>query len=135
QCRRAQRIAEFLAQHPAVARVHYPGLPTHPRHALARRQMREFGSIVAFDLDRDADFGRRFAEALQLFAITASLGSTESLVVPPQMMHGRGDSAEVRAVSGVTNATIRLSIGLEDPEELCADLARALERAEHPSPA
>src|SRR6267378_7905972 len=86
QCARAQRIAELLAAHPAVARVHFPGLPTHPQHALARAQMREFGTIVSFDLKGGLEAGARFVEALRLFALTASLGSTESLVVAPQMM-------------------------------------------------
>ncbi|HNR23805.1 MAG TPA: PLP-dependent aspartate aminotransferase family protein, partial [Steroidobacteraceae bacterium] len=85
----AQRIAERLAQHPAVARVHYPGLPTHPRHALARAQMREFGTIVSFDLRGGGEAGRRFAERLEVFALTASLGSTESLVMAPQMLESR----------------------------------------------
>lgn len=122
----ALRIAEFLAAHPAVARVHYPGLPTHPRHALAARQMREFGSIVTFDLAGGAEAGRRFAEALDLFALTASLGSTESLVMAPQMMGSRDFTAEQRRISGITAGTVRLSIGLEDPEDLIEDVMRAL---------
>ena len=87
-------IAELLAAHPAVARVHYPGLPTHPQHALAREQMKDFGTIVSFDLKGGAEAGGRFADALKLFALTASLGSTESLVVAPQMMGGRDLTAE-----------------------------------------
>ena len=129
QCARAQQIAEFLAGHTAIARVHYPGLASHPRHALARRQLQDFGTIVSFDLARDAEFGRRFAENLQLFAITASLGSTESLIVPPQMIQPREFSPEQRALCGISPSSCRLSIGLEDPDDLIADLAQALERA------
>lgn len=129
QSARALRVAEFLAAHPAVARVHYPGLTSHPRHALAVKQMRDFGTIVSFDLAADAEFGRRFAEQLQLFAITASLGSTESLIVPPQMIQPRDFSVEQRALSGIALSSCRLSMGLEDPDELIADLAQALERA------
>jgi cystathionine beta-lyase/cystathionine gamma-synthase len=126
QCASAQRIAELLAAHPAVARVHYPGLPTHPQHALARAQMKEFGSVVTFDLKGGLAAGGRFADALQLFALTASLGSTESLVVAPQMMKGRDLTAEQLRMSAVTDGTVRLSIGLEDPEDLLADVTQAL---------
>lgn len=122
----AQRIAELLAAHPAVARVHYPGLPSHPRHALARAQMKEFGSVVSFDLKGGLEAGGRFADALRLFAMAASLGSTESLVVTAQMMGGRDLTADQQAVSGITEGTVRLSIGLEDVDDLLADVSQAL---------
>ncbi len=122
----AARIAGLLAAHPAVERVHYPGLPAHPQHALAVGQMQDFGSIVSFDLKGGAAAGRRFADALELFALAASLGSTESLVVTPQMMGGRELSAEQQRMSAITEGTIRLSIGLEDPDDLLEDVARAL---------
>lgn len=122
----AQRIAELLAAHPAVARVHYPGLPSHPRHALARAQMKEFGSVVSFDLKGGLEAGGRFADALRLFAMAASLGSTESLVVTAQMMGGRDLTADQQAVSGITDGTVRLSIGLEDVDDLLADVTQAL---------
>ena len=129
ECASALRIAQFLADHPAVARVHYPGLPTHPQHALAARQMQDFGSIVSFDLRGGAAAARRFADTLELFARTASLGSTESLVVTAQMMGGRELDAELQRLSAVTHGTIRLSIGLEDTEDLIADLTHALAAA------
>jgi len=129
QCASAMRIAELLAAHPAVARVHYPGLPTHPQHELARRQMRDFGTIVSLDLKGGLEPGGRFAGALKLFALTASLGSTDSLVVAPQMMRGRDLSAEQLASSGVTEGTVRLSIGLEDIEDLTKDVEQALAAA------
>jgi cystathionine beta-lyase/cystathionine gamma-synthase len=122
----AQRIAEALAAHPAVARVHYPGLPTHPQHALARSQMKEFGTIVSFDLKGGAEASGRFADALQLFAMAASLGSTESLVVTARMMGGRDLTADQQAVSAITDGTVRLSIGLEDVDDLVADVTQAL---------
>jgi cystathionine beta-lyase/cystathionine gamma-synthase len=129
QCASAARIAQFLAGHPQVARVHYPGLPTHPQHALAARQMQDFGTIVSFDLQGGAHAARRFADALELFALAASLGSAESLVVTSQLM-GRGElSVEQQRTSAVTEGTIRLSIGLEDTDDLLADLARALDAA------
>ncbi|MGH8298585.1 MAG: trans-sulfuration enzyme family protein [Steroidobacteraceae bacterium] len=122
----AQRIAELLASHPAVARVHYPGLPAHPQHALARAQMKDFGTIVSFDLKGGLEASGRFADALQLFAMAASLGSTESLLVTAQMMGGRDLTADQQAASAVTAGTVRLSIGLEDIDDLVEDVTQAL---------
>jgi cystathionine beta-lyase/cystathionine gamma-synthase len=129
ECASALRIAQRLAEHPVVARVHYPGLPTHPQHALAAQQMEDFGTIVSFDLRDGKVSARRFADALELFALSASLGSTESLVVTAQMMGGRELNADLQRLSAVTEGTIRLSIGLEDPDDLLADLERALAAA------
>jgi len=122
----AQRIAEMLAAHPSVEKVHYPGLPSHPQHQLARRQMQHFGTIVTVDLRGGDVAAARFADALKYFSITASLGSAESLVVPAQMMSNRDLTAEQTAESGVTAGSVRLSIGLEDVEDLMEDLAQAL---------
>jgi cystathionine beta-lyase/cystathionine gamma-synthase len=129
QCASAARVAQVLAAHPAVARVHYPGLPSHPQHALAARQMQEFGTVVSFDLKGGAAAARRFADTLELFALAASLGSTESLLVTPQMMIGRELNADQQRISAITEGTIRLSVGLEEPEDLLADLSRALTAA------
>jgi cystathionine beta-lyase/cystathionine gamma-synthase len=129
QCASAARIAQYLAGHAAVARVHYPGLPTHPQHALAARQMQDFGSIVSFDLKGGASAARRCADSLQLFALAASLGSTDSLVMTAQTL-GRGElTAEQQRISAITEGTVRLSIGLEDADDLLADLASALDTA------
>lgn len=125
----AQRVAEYLAAHPAIERTRYPGLVDNPGHALARAQMQEFGSVVTFDLRGGAEAGRRFAEALQLFAMTASLGSTESLVMPPQLLATRDFNAEQQRLSGIGPGTVRLSIGLEDPDDLIADIEQALQAA------
>jgi cystathionine beta-lyase/cystathionine gamma-synthase len=129
QCESAMRIAQLLAAHPAVARVHYPGLPTHPQHELAKAQMKDFGTIVTFDLKGGADAGGRFAGALKLFALAASLGSTESLVVAPQMMRGRDLTPEQLRTSAVTEGTVRLSIGLEDVDDIIEDVTQALSAA------
>ncbi|MBS0364371.1 MAG: PLP-dependent transferase [Proteobacteria bacterium] len=129
QAATALRVAQFLEGHAAVERVHYPGLPSHPQHALAMRQMQEAGTIVSFDLKGGEAAGRRFADALQLFALTASLGSTESLILTPQLMGNRDLNPEERAVSAITPGTIRLSIGLEDPQDLLADISQGLEAA------
>src|SRR4051812_10808156 len=127
QTRAAQRIAEHLAAHPAVARVHYPGLPDHPQAALAKKQMREAGTVVSFDLRQGSEAARTFSEKLKLFALTASLGSTESLVMAPQLIGSRDFTAEQVRISGITPATVRLSIGLEDIDDLIADVDQALE--------
>lgn len=129
QCASAGQVAELLATNPQVERVHYPGLATHPQHQLAARQMRDFGTIVSFDLRGGEPAGRRFADALELFALAASLGSTESLVLTPAMMGGRELDPAQQRTSGISAGTIRLSIGLEDPQDLLADVARALEAA------
>jgi cystathionine beta-lyase/cystathionine gamma-synthase len=129
QCRNAMRVAEFLAARPEVARVRYPGLPGDAGHALAARQMDGFGTLVTFDLLHGTEAGARFAEALELFSITASLGSTESLVVPPALQQPRGMTDEQRAWTGIGAGTVRLSVGIEDADDLLDDLRQALERS------
>ena len=126
QCRNAMAIARFLAGRKEVATVHYPGLESHPRHAIAREQMRDFGTIVTIELDGDREAARRFSDALTLFSISASLGSTESLVQPGELMRPRDLSDQERAWANVSDATVRLSIGIEDVEDLIADLTQAL---------
>ncbi len=131
QCRNAQAIAEFLAAHPRIERVRYPGLPGDPGHALARRQMHDFGTIVTVDVKGGTDASSRFSEALELFSIAASLGSTESLVVPPALERSKGFTAEQKVWSDVGPGTVRLSIGLEDAGDLIDDLDKALGAANH----
>ena len=126
QSANALAVATLLERHPAVERVRYPGLPSHPQAALARAQMQDMGAVVSFDLRGGPEAGRRFAEALELFSLTASLGSTESLVLPPQMMQPRDFTDEQRAACGIGPGTVRLSIGLEDVDDLRADLDQAL---------
>lgn len=125
QNRTALAIARFLERHERVARVHYPGLESHPQHALATRQMKDYGGIVTFELAEHVD-PVRVVDALRLFAISASLGSAESLVQPGQLMMPRDLSERERQWAGVTKQTIRLSIGLEEESDLIADLERAL---------
>jgi len=126
QTANARKIAEFLEAHPAVSRCHYPGLPSHPHAALARKQMKEPGTVVSFDLRDGSEAARKFSEALKLFALTASLGSTESLVMPPQLVGSRDFTPEQARQSGLTPSTVRLSIGLEDVGDLIADIDQAL---------
>jgi len=130
QCATAQRIAEFLSAHAAVERTHYPGLPDHPGHTLARQQMSEFGAVVSFDLCAGAGAAQRFAEALQLFAMAASLGATDSLVLPPQLLGSRDLSGEQQRLAGMAAGTVRLSIGLEDTDDLIEDIQQALAAAQ-----
>lgn len=126
QSQSAQRVAEFLAQHPAVERTHYPGLDSDPGHALARAQMSEFGTVVTFSLKGGTASATRFTDALQLFSMAASIGATDSLVMPPQLLASRDLDEAQQRISGVGEGTIRLSIGLEDPDDLLADLDQAL---------
>ena len=119
-------VRQLLAAHPAVGAVYYPGLSTHPGHALARAQMSEFGSLVTFDLRGGAEAGRHFAEALELFAMAASFGATDSLVLPPQLLVAHDLDAEQQRFAGVGEDTVRLSIGLESIDDLLADLEQAL---------
>jgi cystathionine beta-lyase/cystathionine gamma-synthase len=128
-CTSAQRVAEFLAGHPQVERVCYPGLASHPQHALARAQMQDFGGVVSFDVAGGAAAAKTVAEALELFALAASVGSTESLVMAPQMLRAHDLTADERRLSGVNDNTVRLSIGIEDPEDLLADISQALDLA------
>ncbi len=128
-CESAAAVARFLAAHPFVDRVHYPGLDDHPGHDLARRQMQDFGSVVTIELSGTPAQARVFTDALTLFSVAASLGSTESLIVPPQLLSTAGLSAKDRALTGITPTTARLSIGLEDPQDLIEDLAAALAAA------
>lgn len=129
QCSSAHALSSFLRSHPRVKTVHYPGLDSHPQHLLARRQMDDFGAVVTIELDGGFDEGGRFAESLQFFSISASVGSAESLVMPPQLLAGNEYSREQRSASLITAGTVRLSIGLEDPADLAEDLAQALDKA------
>jgi len=126
QCENAMAVARFLARHPKVARVHYPGLPSHPDHKLARRQMRGFGSMLAFDLRGGLPAARRFCDRVRVFLLAASLGGVESLVVLPiYTSHYRMSRREL-AAAGVGAGTVRVSVGLEDSRDLIADLKQAL---------
>ena len=125
-CENAMEVARFLEKHPKVARVHYPGLKSHPDHALARRQMRGFGGMMAFDMKGGLGAARRFCDRVRLFLLAASLGGVESLVIlPAYTSHYNMSPAELKA-AGVTPGTVRVSVGLEDADDLIADLRQAL---------
>ena len=126
QCQTAMAVAKFLEKHPKVARVHYPGLPSHPDHKLAKRQMTGFGAMLSFDLKGGISAARRFCDRVRLFYLAASLGGVESLVILPiYTSHYNMSQAELER-AGVEPGTVRVSIGLEDPADLIADLHQAL---------
>jgi cystathionine beta-lyase/cystathionine gamma-synthase len=127
QCQNALAAARFLESHPAVRRVRYPGLTSHPQYDVGRRQMHDSGTIATIELKGDAGHTRRFAEGLKLFAISASLGSTDSLVYPGRLMTPRDLSAEERVWAGIADTTVRISFGIEDSADQIADLAQALQ--------
>jgi methionine-gamma-lyase len=126
QCESAMAVAKFLEKHPKVACVHYPGLKSHADHKLARKQMRGFGSMLAFDLKGGLPAARRFCDRVRLFLLAASLGGVESLVILPiYSSHYNMSLEELRRV-GVSPGTVRVSIGLEDKKDLIEDLKQAL---------
>jgi cystathionine beta-lyase/cystathionine gamma-synthase len=126
QCANAMAVAKFLEKHPKIARVHYPGLKSHADHALAKKQMKAFGSMLAFDLKGGLPAARKFCDRVRLFLLAASLGGVESLVVLPiYSSHYRMSEKEL-ALAGVTPGTVRVSVGLEDSQDLIADLMQAL---------
>ena len=125
----AQAIAEFLAAHPRVEVVHYPGLPSHPQHGVARRQMRGFGGVVSFEVKGDLATASRVVDACRLPRIAPSLGGVESLIEQPALMSFYELTTEERLQVGIKDNLIRYSVGIEDAADLIADLAAALEQA------
>jgi cystathionine gamma-synthase len=123
----AATVAQWLERHPAVARVHYPGLPSHPQHALAKAQQYGFGAMLSFEL-ADGSPARvdHVLRSLQWFTLAESLGGVESLVAHPASMTHASMTPEARQRAGITDSVIRLSVGIEDPADLIADLGQAL---------
>jgi methionine-gamma-lyase len=122
----AQQIAGFLEAHPKVGWVSYPGLTSHPQHALARKQMRGFGGMVCFDLKGGVEAGSRLMNAVRICSLAVSLGDTRTLITHPASTTHSVVSREARLSQGVTDGLVRLSVGLEDPEDLIADLESGL---------
>jgi len=126
QQRNAMAVARHLDGHPAVARVHYPGLPAHPGHAVAARQQAGFGAMLSFDLAGGVEAVQRFIPAVQTFTLAESLGGVESLVAHPATMTHLDMGAQARAVAGIGEGLLRLSVGLEAQEDLIAGLDKGL---------
>jgi cystathionine gamma-lyase len=122
----ALRVAHWLANHPRIQRVHYPGLASHPQHELARRQMHAFGAMITAVVAGSAEDARGFLERCRLFTLAESLGGVESLISLPALMTHASTPANVRAALGVTDHLVRISIGIEDCDDLIADLDFAL---------
>jgi cystathionine beta-lyase/cystathionine gamma-synthase len=125
-CENAQRIAEWLSSHPAVDRVYYPGLASHPQQALARKQMRAPGGMVSAQLKGGLPMAKRFLERCEIFALAESLGGVESLIEHPAIMTHASVPRELREQAGIGDTLVRLSVGVEDAEDLIADLEGAL---------
>jgi len=126
----AAEVVRLLAAHPAVAKVHYPGLASHPGHAIAARQQQGFGAMVSFELKGGIAQVRAFLGALQLFSLAESLGGVESLVAHPSSMTHAAMDAAARARAGISETLVRLSVGIEEAADLAGDLAQALEAAQ-----
>jgi len=122
------KVARFLEGHPRVRRVYYPGLPSHPDHVVARQQMDGFGGVVSFELDADLEATSRFVDALQIPHIGPSLGGVESLVIQVALVSYYELSQEERAAIGLSDTLVRLAVGIEDAEDLIADLSQALDQ-------
>jgi cystathionine gamma-lyase len=125
-CASAMQIAQWLERQPKVRRVFYPGLASHPQHALAKKQMHAFGGMISAELAGSLDDARRFLERCRLFALAESLGGVESLIEHPALMTHASVPPEVRAALGISDTLVRLSVGIEAADDLIADLAGAL---------
>jgi cystathionine gamma-lyase len=121
----ARAVAEFLADHPRVEAVHYPGLPSHPQHDLAARQMDGFGGMLSFELDAELDGVATFLGSLSI-PLAVSLGGVESLIEHPATMTHSPLSPEDRAALGITDSLVRVSVGVENVDDLVADLDTGL---------
>ncbi|MGL4711313.1 MAG: PLP-dependent transferase, partial [Shewanella sp.] len=127
-CDSAQRVAEFLEQHPSVTRVHYPGLKSHQGHQFIGQQMKRAGGVIAFELAANREKSMAFVGYLKLFSIAVSLGDAESLIQHPASMTHSPYTPEARTLAGIGDNLLRISIGLEDCDDLVADLNQALAR-------
>jgi methionine-gamma-lyase len=125
-------LAHMLSEHPAVDRVFFPGLASDPFHTLAKRQMRQFGGMLAFELRGGVQAGMRFMNGLQLVSRAVSLGDAESLAQHPASMTHSSYTAQERAEHGISEGLVRLSAGLEDEQDLLADVTQALEALNSP---
>ena len=134
-CRNAQTVAEFLEQHPAVNQVYYPGLKSHPGNSFIGKQMKAAGGVIAFELNTDIAGGANFINNMQLFSIAVSLGDAESLIQHPASMTHSPYTQEERTEAGISDSLIRISVGLEDVNDIIADLQQALIKIKVPTPA
>jgi cystathionine beta-lyase len=128
-CINGRKIAEYLKSHPKIGKVYWPGFADHPNHAIAKKQMKDFGGMLSFTLKDDSmDKATKLMESVELFALAESLGGVESLINHPASMTHASIPKEERLKSGLVDSLIRLSIGVEDAEDLLADLEQALSK-------
>lgn len=125
-CANAQRVAEFLARHPRIGRVNYPGLPSHPGHEVAKQQMKAFGAMISFEVKGGYESGKKVMDRVKIFARAASLGDTRSLIVHSASTSHRAVPREQRIALGITDGLVRLSVGVEAADDLIQDLDQAL---------
>jgi cystathionine beta-lyase/cystathionine gamma-synthase len=125
-CSNAEAVARFLEDHPKIERVYYPGLESHPQHALAGQQMRAFGGMVTAVIAGGLDAARRFLERVDFFALAESLGGVESLIEHPAIMTHASLPEDKREELGISDGLVRLSVGVENVDDLISDLAQAL---------
>jgi methionine-gamma-lyase len=122
-------VARFLEEHPGVARVSYPGLASHPQHDIAKRQMSDFSGMVTFELEGGLDAGRTLMNSVEMCYLAESLGSVETMVTHPATMTHADVPREEREARGLTDGLVRISVGIEDPADIIADLEQALVKA------
>jgi cystathionine gamma-synthase len=128
-CENTARVVDLLCDHEAVKRVYYPGLSSHPGHAVAASQQDGYGAMVSFEVNGGIDGVQRFVNALQCFTLAESLGGVESLIAHPATMTHASMDETARATAGIEESLLRLSVGIEHPDDLVADLAAALDVA------
>ena len=127
-CKNAKKVVEFLNKHPKIERVYYPGLETHPGHEIAKKQMKDFGAMISFELKGGFEAGKTLLNNLKLCSLAVSLGDTETLIQHPASMTHSPYTKEEREAAGITDGLVRLSVGLENVEDIIADLEQGLEK-------
>ena len=127
-CKNARKVVEFLNNHPKIERVYYPGLETHPGYEIAKKQMKDFGAMISFELKGGFEAGKTLLNSLKLCSLAVSLGDTETLIQHPASMTHSPYTKEEREAAGITDGLVRLSVGLENVEDIIADLEHGLEK-------
>ena len=127
-CKNARKVVEFLNNHPKIERVYYPGLETHPGYEIAKKQMKDFGAMISFELKGGFEAGKTLLNSLKLCSLAVSLGDTETLIQHPASMTHSPYTKEEREAAGITDGVVRLSVGLENVEDIIADLEHGLEK-------
>ena len=127
-CKNAKKVVEFLNKHPKIERVYYPGLETHPGHEIAKKQMKDFGAMISFELKGGFEAGKTLLNSLKLCSLAVSLGDTETLIQHPASMTHSPYTKEEREAAGITDGLVRLSVGLENVEDIIEDLKQGLEK-------